>query len=290
MVMKRAETFLIITMLFILFSCQTQDHLNPPESSVNREEESLPPETEGIPDPVEVNGVIDFRSEEYRFLWDTAPKGDVPVFFASSPRREFRDEEASYCLFDAARQVSLFHAARIETKQAVKSNNKDLGYKESVKSGFDRDLALKLMKDLKVISYFRDLEGSYMLVEDPSLTVNIPYTGEFISGGDEPPWAIEVPEIEGMLVSVGVVQRSQYLSSSLKRADDQALANLSRQVSINVKSKRTDLEVQSGTAFAETRYDVSSSILKGFYVLARWRTGDGNTYYSLAVCKKGIKE
>ena len=92
-----------------------------------------------------------------------------------------------------------------------------------------------------------------------------------------------------MLVSVGVVQRSQYLTDSIKKADDQALANLSRQISINVKSKRTDLEVQSGTAFAQTHYEISSTVLKGFYVLERWSSDDGNTFYTLAVCKRGIK-
>ncbi len=244
-----------------------------------------------VPPAVEVSGVIDFLSGEYSYLWNTAAKGGTPVFFASTPRREFREEEAEYCLYDAARQVSLYHAAKVETKLAVKSDNRDLGYKESVKTGFDRDLALKVMKDLVVVRHLRDTEGTYMLVKYPGLTVDVDWEGGSSSvEGDLPSWITGVPEIRGRLVSVGVVQRSRYLTDSLKKADDQVLANLSRQVSINVKSKRTDLEAGRDTAFAELHYDVSSSIIKGFYILARWRSGDGNIYYSLGVCEKGIKD
>jgi len=238
---------------------------------------------------VMISGIIDFTSGEYGYMWNTVPRDGVPVFFASTPRREFREEEREYCLFDAARQVSLYYAARVETKQAVKSNNMDLGYMESVKSGFDRDLALKIMPDLEIMEFFQDADGSYMLVKYPSLSVNINYVPQGAAGDGVPSWVTNVPVIDGMLVSVGVVQRSRFLTDSLKKADDQALANLSRQISINVKSKRTDIEAASGTAFEQTHYEVSSSVLKGFYVLERWRSRDGNTFYSLAVCKRGIK-
>ncbi len=235
-----------------------------------------------------IDGIIDFTSSEYSYMWNTVPRDGIPVFFASTPRREFRDEERKYCLFDAARQVSLYYAARVETKQAVKSNNRDLGYMESVESGFDRDLAMKIMPDLEIIEFFQDAEGSYMLVKYPSLSLDIDYTPQ-VTGWNVPSWITDVPVIDGMLVSVGVVQRSRFFTDSVKKADDQAMANLSRQISINVKSRRTDIEAGSETAFEQTHYEVSSSVLKGFYVLERWRSVDGSTFYSLAVCRRGVK-
>lgn len=301
--MRTAVIFVIVlSAVSGLISCSTQrgavDTAGSDTSAASfleAEKETNPdsPDAAGssIPEPVEVSGVIDFLSPEYNFLWTTIPENGTPVFFASTPRREFREEETEYCLYDAARQVSLYYAARVETKLAVKSNNKDLGLKESVKTGFDRELASKIMKDLTVLYHFRDNEGTYMLVTYPEFTLNIT-VGEGMAPLDKtaPGWITEVPEFKGMLVSVGVVERSRYLTDSLKKADDQVLANLSRQVSINVKSKRMDLEVQRGTAFDETHYDVSSSIINGFYILSRWRAEDGNTYYSLGVCKKGIEE
>ena len=301
--MKKAGIFLIIILTAAgLISCSTRQGAAGTAGSDTSAVSVLEGGTEtqagtrstaenSIPEPVTVSGVMDFLSPRYSFLWNTFPREGTPVFFASTPRREFREEEAEYCLYDAARQVSLYYAARVETKLAVKANNKDLGLKESVKTGFDRDLAGKIMKDLTVLYHFRDNEGTYMLVSCPDFTLGIT-AGEAVAPLDKaaPRWITEIPVFKGMLVSVGVVERSRYLTDSLKKADDQVLANLSRQVSINVKSKRMDLEMQRGTAFDETHYDVSSSIIKGFYILARWRTGDGNTYYSLGVCKKGIEE
>ncbi len=239
------------------------------------------------PNPVEISGIIKFTDPQYRYLWNTVPQDGKLVVFASTPRREFRKEEILYCVKDAARQIALFYAAKVETKQAVESTGKDFGYLESVKSGFDKNVADKELSKIKVLKHFRDAEGTYILAEDPDISVPVDFSWS-VKNGTSPEWIINVPSIPGYLVSVGVVQRSRYLTSSLKKADDQALANLSRQISINVKSKRTDVEVENSTAYAQTHYEVSSTILKGFYVLGRWSEDHGNTFFTLAVCKQGI--
>lgn len=281
-------------LLIILSSCMslkqspddflTENSIEPPPAAEFSEitEDSYPP-------AVEVSGIIDFTSSEYTYLWNTVPRKGKMIIFASTPRREFREEEIEYCIRDAARQVSLFYAAKVDTKQAVKSNNRDLGYLESIKTGFDKNLAEKEISHIKVLEHYRDAEGSYILAEGPDLSVKPDFSWESPEKG-LPGWITEVPVLKGFLVSVGVVQRSLYLTDSIKRADDQSLANLSRQISINVKSKRTDLEVQAGTAYDQTHYEISSTVIKGFYVLGRWSEDHGNTFYTLAVCQQGIKD
>ena len=272
----------------LVVSCKTtgEDHSSVPAEAPLSKRLSLPKENI-YPPPVEIRGVINFTDPQYRYLWNTVPQDGKLVVFASTPRREFRKEEILYCVKDAARQVALFYAAKVETKQAVESTGKDFGYLESVKSGFDNNLADEELSKIKVLKHFRDAEGTYILAEDPDISVPVDFSWS-VKNGKSPEWITRVPTIPGYLVSVGVVQRSRYLSTSLKKADDQALANLSRQISINVKSKRTDIEVENSTAYAQTHYEVSSTILKGFYVLGRWSEDHGNTFFTLAVCKQGI--
>ncbi len=281
----------LFSMLISLFavSCKTAGTGRP--ETVDKpsvpDSKSVSTREKTYPDPVEVQGVINFTDPQYRYLWNTVPRDGKLVVFAGTPRREFRKEEILYCVKDAARQVALFYAAKVETKQAVESTGKDFGYLESVKLGFDKNLADKEVSKIKVLKHFRDAEGTYILAEDPDITVPVDFSWS-LKNGKNPGWITRVPTIPGYLVSVGVVQRSRYLSTSLKKADDQALANLSRQISINVKSKRIDIEVENSTAYAQTHYEVSSTILRGFYVLGRWSEDHGNTFFTLAVCKQGI--
>ncbi len=285
--MRRKGGLILFCSIVIVFtSCTTPGRGS---RGLHRVEKVKKVSSKGYPSPVQVSGRIDFSAPEYRHLWNTVPREGRFIVFAQTPRREFRDEEITYCIKDAARQVSLFYAARVETRQAVASAGGGFGYLESVKTGFDKTLAEQAVPHIKIIEYFQDAEGSCILAEDPDIPVSLDYEWSTMENG-RPRWITSIPTIPGYLVSVGVVQRSRYLADSLRKADDQALANLSRQISINVKSKRTDLEVEGGTAHSQTHYEVSSSLLKGFYVLGRWSGDHGNTFYTLAVCKQGAEE
>ncbi|MBA7513974.1 hypothetical protein ES705_05992 [subsurface metagenome] len=86
-------------------------------------------------------------------------------------------------------------------------------------------------------------------------------------------------------MSIGAVRRSRYKIDSIRKADEQTLANLAKQVSVTVKAKRVDLATDSGgTAFSEIHYETTSALIRGFYVLGRWSEEHGNMYYTLAVC------
>lgn len=241
-------------------------------------------DTGKYPDPVIVNGVIDFTDPAYSFLLDTSPESGTLLFFSFVPRRAHREKEIQMAVFESSRQAAMLSSSKVDAKFAVKSNNRELGVLEAIEVQYDKGLAGNLISKVKILQHFRDNEGSYILSE----LEGVKFKGSFSSdvpNGKEPDWLYNVPEIEGYLVSIGTVQRSRYKIDSIRRADEQALANLAKQVSVMVKAKRTDRESEvSGSAFSETNYEVTSTYIRGFYVLGRWSTDNGNTYHTLAVC------
>ncbi len=244
--------------------------------------ESVKPEQQD--EVVVVNGVIDFTQPEYRFMLDTAPDNGKLLFSSFIPRRADRGEELDIAVSEGARQASILYRARVDARFAVKSNNRDLGFLEDIQIGYDKDLAVDLKSKIKVRNHFVDNEGTYILAELEGVEFKGSFTDMPLENG-EPDWLYNIPEIPGYLVSIGSVQRSRYKIDSIRRADEQALANLAKQVSVVVKAKRSDRNSEvSGSAFSETNYEVTSTFIKGFYVLGRWSTDNGNTYHTLAVC------
>jgi LPP20 lipoprotein len=266
---------IIIILLILVISCASV----PPVVS----DQDLVHDSDTI-EAVLVNGVIDFTSPEYRFMWNTAPENGKLLFSSFIPRRAYREEEPGLAVSEAARQASILHNAKVDAKFAVKSNNRDFGFLEAIEIQYDRALAADLETKIKIRNHFIDNEGSYILAE----LEGINFEGSFADvsvNGTEPDWLYNVPFIEGYLVSIGSVQRSRYKIDSIRKADEQALANLAKQVSVIVKAKRADLNSEvSGSSFSETNYEITSTFLKGFYVLGRWSTDNGNTYHTLAVC------
>jgi hypothetical protein len=215
---------------------------------------------------------------------DTSPDSGTLLFFSFVPRREYREDEIKLAVFESSRQAAMLSSSKVNAKFAVKSNNRDLGVLESIEVQYDRGMAEDLISKVKIIQHFRDNDGTYILSELEGIT----FQGNFSSAASkrtEPDWLYIVPVIQGYLVSIGTVQRSRYKIDSIRKADEQALANLAKQVSVEVKAKRADLESEaSGSAFSETNYEVTSTYIRGFYVLGRWSTDNGSTYHTLAVC------
>ena len=272
---------LLAVFTFLLISCASVPQK---QETIQRESSGTPNTTEKYLEPVIVNGVIDFTGPMYSFLWDTSPDNGTLLFFSFIPRRAYREEEIKLAVSEAARQASMLYSVGVDAKFAVKSDNKDLGFLEAIDVQYDRGLAADLEAKIRIRQHYRDNEGTFILAELDGIN----FKGSFsvIPGKEnEPDWLYNVPEIPGYLVSLGSLQRSRYKIDSLRKADEQALANLAKQVSVAVKTKRTDLESEgSGSAFSETNYEVTSAFVRGFYVLGRWSTDNGSIYYTLAVC------
>jgi len=271
------KSIIIIIMLNVslFFSCTTvPENLNKDTSVI----------ADDSVEAVVVDGIIDFTLPEYRFMWNTAPDNGKLLFSSFIPRRAYREDEINLAILDSSRQASILYNAKIDAKFAVKSNNRDLGYLEAIDVQYDKALASDLQSEIVIRNHFIDNEGTYILAE----LDGVKFKGEFsdiAAPGGDPEWLYNVPEISGYLVSIGSVQRSRYKIDSIRRADEQALANLAKQVSVIVKAKRIDRDSEvSGSAFSETNYEVTSTFVKGFYVLGRWSTDNGNTYHTLAVC------
>ena len=277
----RIRLIIFIFLALLLISCTSA----PSDRGTAKEENSgIPVETDKYIDPVIVKGVIDFTDPLYSFLWNTSPHNGNLVFFSSIPGKANREEEVRFAAADAARQASILYNAKVDAKFAVKSNNRDLGFLEAINIQYDKGLAGDLEAKMKILHHYRDNEGTYILAELDGVN----YRGNFDAGsgeGNDPAWLYNVPVLPGYLVSIGAVQRSRYKIDSIRKADEQALASLAKQVSVVVKAKRTDQESEiSGSSFSETNYEVTSAFIRGFYVLGRWSTDNGNTYHTLAVC------
>lgn len=272
---KNALAIVLFIIIFLFISCTTVSSDFKNNSSVIK--------TDSI-EAVVINGVIDFTLPEYSFMWNTAPDNGKLLFSSFVPRRAFRDEELEFALLGGARQASIMYNSKVDAKFAVKSNNRDMGYLEAIEIQYDKALAEDLRSKIKIRNHFIDSEGTYILAELDGINFKGSFS-DMSSPGVEPEWLYNFPVIPGYLVSIGSVQRSRYTIDSIIKADEQALANLAKQVSVIVKAKRIDKDSEvSGSAFSETNYEVTSTYVKGFYVIGRWSTDNGSTYHTLAVC------
>lgn len=276
--MKFKIIFSILVMFILgtlIMSCMTVPSDTIPNSSGVKSE---------VVEAVVVDGVIDFTRPEFSFMWNTAPDNGKLLFSSFIPRRAFRDEEIELAILGGARQASIMYNSKVDARFAVKSNNRDLGYLEAIDIQYDKALAEDLKLQIKIRNHFIDNEGSYILAELDGVIFKGSFSDMSVPGED-PDWLYNIPVIPGYLVSVGSVQRSRYKIDSIIKADEQALANLAKQVSVIVKAKRTDRDSEvSGSSFNETNYEVTSTFVRGFYVLGRWSTDNGNTYHTLAIC------
>ena len=234
---------------------------------------------------VKVSGTIDFSTYEGGSLWNTLPQGN-PVFFAASPRMGNREEEEEACIDRAAVQASKFIAAQAKAVFILQKTNVDVGYASDITVNYDKDLALSLREELTVEKALQDNEGTYILARLESVDMdNIPFRPAARNG--KPDWTDNPPDIPGYYTAVGITQRSRFIADSMNSADDLALGDLVKQISISVKSSRSDISVDRvGTATDQIAYEEAEATVTGFYVIARWRSQDGSHFYSLAVAPK----
>lgn len=240
----------------------------------------------GSPSRTTLDGAVDFRTTAYSSFLDTRPAGGAPVFFAAVQRMSDREEEFDACLAAAAQQASRFIAAQASSYFIVQENNKNLLYLEGLEVQYDTALAEELMADLTVIRELQDRDGSYILARLEGHSVGpIPYNPS--AAGGMPSWVRDFPSIPGYYVGVGLSQRAGRFGASIQDADDRAMEEIIRQISVSQFTDRRDIEVDTvGSAFVQKRKEISEAVVLGFYVIHRWISPDGSSYYSLAVCPR----
>ncbi len=250
------------------------------------EKESPDPGSSERPPVIEVAGQIDFTEEPLRKVLTTTPKNGKPVFFVAVPRMAERENEYRMGLMLLARQAAIYTQVSVTAKFMTQSNNRDMGYREEVDVEVDKELVQSMLDRVEITSHYRDVEGSYfngVLKGETLPSFKVPNEVKHAV----PEWFTNLPSYEGYITAVGTAQRHMFIAESFMQSDRQAMAALAKQRDVEVKQKRDDIEVEyQGSAYQQLNLEITDTIVKGFYVVDRWVSKDGNTYYSLAVCPK----
>ena len=224
---------------------------------------------------------VDFSGSEFGRMLETSPSDGSPRFFAYTGRMKDRDQEAVQCVLNAAEQASRFTAVKAVAKFYSEKVNSSIKYMRDLEVHWDRDLAVEMIDSLTVREIIQDTYGTYLVADLEGAALQIPYVPEMIRS-EAPSWTISIPEIPGYRVSVGIALQTGYVADSFRAADDQALEDLARQVSVEIFTGRKSIENARGTASIQTNLEISKVIIAEFYILDRWRSPDGRYYYSLA--------
>jgi hypothetical protein len=216
---------------------------------------------------------------------NTSPQNNHPVFFGVTSRLFNRDEESESCLQDAAIQAAQFFSVYGTLTFLKEKSGAGVGYLQDIDVGYDEALAGRLKEQLNVLEEIQDEDGTYILAELDSTNLNLPRTPGISSL--PPKWIKTTPTIEGYHVGVGITQRKRLFKDSIEEADRRALAELISMISLEIKSLQTEQSVDTmGTAHETTSLEQAKAMIKGFYIMSRWRSMDENYFYSLAVCPK----
>ena len=288
---KNERQLIIGVVLILLFSSCTTFHnaqepngLEPSQARVESKAEEGA--ADARPEVIELSGRINFNKQPYRELLVTVPANGVPKFFVAVPRMAARENEYRMGVMLLARQAALHKQASVTAKFMTQSNNRDMGYREQIDVEVDTELVQSMVDKVEITTHYRDAEGSYFqgILKGASLP-QFQVSTEVQQ--DVPVWVTNLPSYEGYITAVGTAQRHMFIAESFMQSDRQALAALAKQRDIDVKQKRDDLEVEyQGSAFQQLNLEITDTTVQGFYVIDRWVSEDGNTYYSLAVGPK----
>lgn len=255
----------------LLFSCATNAQTQTEENIVN-----------------EYETPIDFSAYGYTDFLKTPPYNGKPVFFASVKRMSDREDEKAAALIKAAQQASKFKAVKAASRFYTEKLNSTSRHLHDLEIEWDRELAIDLIDSLEVLQISRDTYGTYLTAMLPG-TLMPPATVSAPSS-QAPSWTNRIPVIPGYIVSVGIALQTGYVADSFEAADNQALEDLARQISVQITSGKKLIQNNVGTAELTTNLEEAEVVIPGFYILERWRSPDARYYYSLAIAPEDIIE
>ena len=222
-------------------------------------------------------------------LWDLRPTGGSPIFLGAANRLRDREEEREAALLHAAEQASRYVRIAATYRYVARRDNTGIGYLEDIEADWDASLADSLAASGDVIEVYRDEEGTVVLARFPDLPPAPDLAGLAVSSprSEEPPWTAAPPEIPGFLAAVGSSLRSRRVRESVDNADQEALKGILLQAGTTLRTIDDRRSVEgSGTTSAVTSAQEASAILRQFVVVARFISGDGRYYYSLAIARE----
>lgn len=218
---------------------------------------------------------------------DLTPVGGVPRFFGASPRLGDRSKELSVALEAAAKQASRFLGLKGKLYLYQNSSSAGAFVEQQVEANYDEKAVTA--KDLTLLTSYRDQSGTFVVASLP--TADMPsanwYPALSPRGDERPAWIDSPPRLPGYLTAVGVAQRRRWISESIAAADYSALGELIRQLSVRIQSGAGERHVEGiGSSTSSAAFERAAADIRGFYVLARWATPSGESWFSLAVAPR----
>ncbi len=222
-------------------------------------------------------------------LWDLRPTGGSPVFLGAANRLRDRAEEREAALLHAAEQASRYVGIAATYRYVARRDNTGIGYLEDIEADWDASLADSLRESGEVIEVYQDEEGTVVLARFPGLPPAPDLSNLAVSAreSEDPSWTGTPPEVPGYLAAVGSSLRSRRIRESVDNADQEALKGILLQAGTTLRTIDDRRSVEgAGTTSAVTSAQEASAILRQFVVVARFISGDGRYYYSLAVARE----
>ena len=215
---------------------------------------------------------------------DTVPSGGELRFFAASPRMLERDDEIGAALYNAAVQAARYVSASGAVVFRWSSAGGQTVYIQDIEITDDDQRILEMLERLELVSWYQNDQGTYIAASLPvDSSPNVPPQG---SGSGEPSWINSPPVIPGYYVVIGNTRRKRLIADSLAAADADAIGELIKQMLITVYSEQGERTVDKGTVTSRETLQKASGNVRGYYVLSRWISADGEDYYTLAVSPK----
>jgi hypothetical protein len=215
----------------------------------------------------------------------TYPLESVPVFTGIAARLQNREEELSVALSEAAVQVSRYlslsgsFSLKTVTKGGFSASAIDVRIED------DEELAEQIVPELNTVNTFVTSSGTIVRCTYPGAPeVNI--RGYYPRDADgNPNWVEKPPDISNHFVGIGISERQRLIADSVAKADKAALADVLSQISLSVQLKSDDARFSGvGTVKMTRGRQTARGTLAGFYVLDRWMSENGESFYSLAIC------
>lgn len=215
--------------------------------------------------------------------------GEYPVFFSAVPRVTDTDTERKACIAGAARQAAMYlQVSGLDLILGSERSGAAVTLQNTVWK-YDETTSANLLTEAEIRREHRDDEGTYMLVSFPSirLPAGIPDLESLLGTALDPPgWIARIPDLRGYRLAVGAASRMRLFTDSIEAADRSALAALLSQEAVYVAGSGARSEVAPGTVATSDRAQITTGSVRGFYILDRWISPDGGTFYSLAVCEE----
>jgi hypothetical protein len=211
-----------------------------------------------------------------------------PMFLGIAARQRDRSLEEEVAVRHVAEQASRYRRLGARYTILIRRTGATAGTLDNVITQWDEAGVDDVMNDVEVVETYVDQDGTYVI----ATVTGLPRTPVEVEawpglGDGEPAWVSRPPTLSGYLAGVGVAQRRRRLRDSVDFADQAALTELLLQSGASIRMSSESQTVENvGTRERVTASQEASTVLRGFYVVARYISMDGRTVYSLAVARE----